>query len=110
MAEGEYTKSFLELVYKQDDEWTDKHIKDTVDALEDVFLFEELDGVTTSQYRKVCRMLMEILDGEMNFPGCNDTMCNTEVRSCLIEISRNLRLQTNEEIEKSLEKYIWKCE
>lgn len=107
MAKGEYTKKFLELVYQQDDKWTNKHIKDTVDALNDLFYYEELEGVTTSQYMKVCRMLIEILEGEMNFPGSNDTMCNTEVRSCLIEISRNLRLQTNKDIEKCLEKYIW---
>ena len=109
MNRGEYIKKFLELVYEQDDKWTNQHIRDTIDALENVFNCEELEGVTTSQYREVCRMLIEILWGEMNFPGSNDTMCNTEVRSCLIEISKNLRLQTNEEIKESLKKYIWKC-
>lgn len=110
MAKGEYTKIFLESVYQQDNEWTNQHIKDTVDALDNVFIYEELEGVTTNQYRKVCMMLIEILYGEMNFPGCNDTMCNTEVRSCFIEILRNLKLQTNEEIKNSMKKYIWKCE
>lgn len=109
MAKEDYTKQFLELVYQPDEKWTSQHIKDTVDVLGDLFFYEELGSVTPSQYRKVCNMLIEILDGEMNFHGSNDTMCNTEVRSCLIEISRNLGLQTNEEIENSLKKYIWQA-
>jgi hypothetical protein len=109
MAKEDYTKQFLELVYQSDDKWTNQHIKNTVDALGYLFYYEDLKDVTPSEYREVCKMLVDILDGEMCFPGSDDTMCNTEVRSCLIAISKNLRLQTNEEIENSLEKYIWKA-
>lgn len=108
MAKEDYTKQFLELVYQEDDKWTSQHIKNTVDSLGNLLSFEELEGVTPSQYRQVCRMLIEILDGEMSV-GSNDIMCNTEVRSCLIEISKNLGLQTNEDIKECLEKYIWKA-
>ncbi|NRT73622.1 hypothetical protein [Clostridium beijerinckii] len=108
MAKEDYTKQFLELVYQPDEKWTSQHIKNTVDALNDLFCYEELEGVTPSQYREVCKMLIEILDGEMSV-GSNDIMCNTEVRSCLIEISKNLGLQTNEDIKECLIKYTCKA-